>query len=427
MYVSVNAIISMIRSVRSSIKSDSLYRGSLLILFTSVLTSGFGFIFWILAAKLYTPEEVGVATAVISLITLVVLVSRFGLDQTLIRYFPTHGQSNIIGTSLVITTFFAIIFGLVVVIGADILPGDFQIFKAQNHQILLSSLFVLFIVANSLTNITGLAFIATKKAEYYFMQNLLVSTKVIFIVPFAFFGVIGILYSFGLSSIIAIVLSFVFLTRLGMNISTKMNISFLKESFHYSWGNFISGLLIMAPHYLLPIIVLSILGPEDTAYYYLVYAITSMLFLIPSAISTSLLVEGSYGTQVRTHTIRALWITLCILLPIVLLLFCFGDFLLGLLGKSYVDNGIDLLHIMVISSIFVAVNYVYISIRRIQGDIKSLISISSLIFVSQIISACIFLRYFGIIGIGYAWILSYCIGSILIFVNAKKEGWIFLQ
>ena len=45
---------------------------------TSVTSGGFGFIFWILAAKLYPKEDVGVATALISAMSLIVLLSRFG-------------------------------------------------------------------------------------------------------------------------------------------------------------------------------------------------------------------------------------------------------------------------------------------------------------------------------------------------------------
>lgn len=40
--------------------NDPLYKNSLFIMLTSISGSGFGFIFWILAAKLYAPQDVGI-------------------------------------------------------------------------------------------------------------------------------------------------------------------------------------------------------------------------------------------------------------------------------------------------------------------------------------------------------------------------------
>jgi len=55
--------------------SDPLYRNSLFMAFTSVFNAGCGFFFWMIAARLYTVEQVGLATALISALGLVVLLS----------------------------------------------------------------------------------------------------------------------------------------------------------------------------------------------------------------------------------------------------------------------------------------------------------------------------------------------------------------
>jgi len=55
--------------------NDPLYRNSLFMAFTSVFNAGCGFFFWMIAARLYTVEQVGLATALISALGLVVLHS----------------------------------------------------------------------------------------------------------------------------------------------------------------------------------------------------------------------------------------------------------------------------------------------------------------------------------------------------------------
>lgn len=71
---------------------DPLYKSSYFIMLTSISNAGFGFLFWILAARLYPKEDVGVATALISSMALLVLLSRFGLDQSIIRFFPERDK-----------------------------------------------------------------------------------------------------------------------------------------------------------------------------------------------------------------------------------------------------------------------------------------------------------------------------------------------
>jgi O-antigen/teichoic acid export membrane protein len=57
---------------------NPLFKNSLYILLTSTSSAGFGFIFWSLAAKYATAENVGVATALFSSMGLIILISRIG-------------------------------------------------------------------------------------------------------------------------------------------------------------------------------------------------------------------------------------------------------------------------------------------------------------------------------------------------------------
>ncbi|MFX0206840.1 MAG: oligosaccharide flippase family protein, partial [Candidatus Hodarchaeota archaeon] len=83
---------------------DPLYKNSFLIMLTSISNAAFGLIFWIIAAKIYSKEDVGIATALISSLGLLVLLSRFGFDQSIIRFFPEGDKSKIFSTSAIIMT-----------------------------------------------------------------------------------------------------------------------------------------------------------------------------------------------------------------------------------------------------------------------------------------------------------------------------------
>jgi len=143
---------------------DPLYKNSFFIMLTSISNAGFGFFFWMLAAKLYPKEDVGVATALISSMALLVLLSCFGLDQSLIRFFPERDKSSIFSTSAIITTLFAVLFGVIFIMGIDIWSPQLDIVRKY------AFLYFIFLATSSIISLTGVSFIAIRRAEYYFSR-----------------------------------------------------------------------------------------------------------------------------------------------------------------------------------------------------------------------------------------------------------------
>ncbi|HEY0196027.1 MAG TPA: hypothetical protein VGC02_00495, partial [Methanobacterium sp.] len=64
-----------------------MYQNSFYLLLTLVSGAVLGFIFWIIAAKIYSQQEVGINTALISAVNLLAMISFLGLDQSIIRFF----------------------------------------------------------------------------------------------------------------------------------------------------------------------------------------------------------------------------------------------------------------------------------------------------------------------------------------------------
>lgn len=174
---------------------DPLLKNSLFIMLTSISGAGFGFIFWMLAAKLYPAEDVGIATALISSMMLLVLLSRFGLDFSIIRFFPGADKSRIFSTSAIITTFFAVLFGAVFLAGVDILSPELGLLKLP----LNAALFLIFLAASSVTALTAISFIAIRKAGFQFIQSIIVGSRILFLIPLIALGAIGIFGAVGIS------------------------------------------------------------------------------------------------------------------------------------------------------------------------------------------------------------------------------------
>jgi len=396
---------------------DPLYKNSIYILLTMVMSGLIGFLYWIIAAKYYSPDVVGINTALISSMNLIVLLSYLGLDQSIIRFFPEGNKFNIFVTSIIIIVLSNLILGIIFIFGIEIFSPNLVIVKNFAFPFLIS------LLAFSLTQPTAQTFIALRKSQYYFYQNIFLGLRLILIfIPFL--GKFGIFISFGVSAIIATIFSFYYIYKLdlGKPVKTKLliiDLDYLKSSFNFSMGNYFLIILLTAPNYLLPIIVLNVLGSEQTASYYISYNIASVLFFISAAFSTSLFVEGSHGESLKLNAIKTLKATFLVLIPLAVLLFYYGGLLLNLIGKSYL-NGFELLRLIVISSFFYSVCMIFFSIRRIQKKMKDLIIASSLIFVLIIgLSYPLLLKY-GINGIGYAFIISYFASAVYILIRMKN-------
>ncbi len=395
---------------------DPLYKNSFFIMLTSLSNGGFGFIFWILAAKLYPKENVGIATALISSMTLLILLTRFGFDVSIISFFPKRDKSSIFSTSTIITTFFTVLFGIIFIIGIDIWSPRLDILRSLQN----TTLYILFLAASSIITLTTTSFNAIRKAEYSFYQSLAVGSRVIILFPFVFLGAMGIYGAVGASFILAGIFSFISLARSGIRLELRLDRGFLNEAFQFSAGNYIASLLLTTPAQIIPIMVLNILGSEETAHYYIAFSIASLLPMIPTASSTSLFVEGSHGEGLKKGTIKSLRAVFFLLTPAAIILYFAAGWLLGTIGKDYAESGLLLLKIMIFSSFFNAVCLIYFSIMKIQKDVKGLVFLSGFIFSLLIGLGYVFMLWFGVAGIGYAYLASYGAGAVIVGIRMLR-------
>ena len=402
---------------------DPLFNNSLFIMLTSASSAGFGFIFWVLAAKLYSAGDVGIATALISSMALIVMLSKFGLDFSVIRFFPVNdksGKSRIFSTAVVITAFFAILFGVIFIAGVDVFSPKLHFLGSTFN----AAFYLLFLAAGSGTALACTSFVAIRKASFQFLQSIVVGSRILFLILLVMFGSIGIFSAVGISFFLAIMTAYILLARSGINFRFLIDRDFLNESFHFSAGNYLAGLFIAAPILVLPIMVLNVLGAEQAAYYYIAYAIAALLFKIPYAVSMSLFVEGSHGEALKRTVTRSLFAISLLLIPAAVILYACGSWVLSLVGADYASGGLAVLRMMVVASLFVGVNYVYFAIKRVQKDVKGLVVISGVIGGLLVGLGYVFVVMFGIVGVGYAWLVSNGIGSAMVAVMVWREKWV---
>ena len=289
------------------LKKDSLYRNSIYLMLNVGIMAVLGFFFWIINARIYTTEQVGLGTTLISVMTLISSFSILGLDNGLIRYLhSSNRKSEEINTSFTIVTLMSIVISVIYLIFLKTFSP--KLFFVREN-IFFSLLFILFIVFSSLNVISENVFIAYRSSKYVLIKNIVFSIAKL-ILPFILiaFGAYGIFMSVGISLVIAFGFGLLFLI-LKYNYSFKptINIDILKKITKFSLGNYIAGFLGGFPALILPILITNKIGASYTAYFYMDMMVVGLIYIIPVATSQALFAEGSYNElELKNHLKKAI-------------------------------------------------------------------------------------------------------------------------
>lgn len=395
---------------------NPLYQNSLFIALGRFADVGFGFLFWMIAARLYPVADVGIATALVSSLGLVLAFSRLGFDTAIIRFMPSNDHSRVFNTCLWITTIAAVIVSLIYLSVIDIVSPDIAFIRDY------APMFVIFVIVSSITLTTGNALLSFRKANLRFIQNLVMGGRIPLLFVLVLFGSLGIFFSIGFAYLAAAIFALA-LIRSQVTLSPWIDREFARKTFRFSFLNYLAGLLQSFPTLVMPILIVSVLNPEGAALYYIAFAIGNLVLIIPDALAASFFVEGSHGTNLRKGVTKTLTATYVILVPAIMLVVFFGDLLLGLLGKDYLA-AFDLLKVVALSGFIVAVYTIFIPLQNIRLRVEGIVVMNLLRFVLLLGLSYLFLIRCGIIGVGYAWAITYTIMGIGIAVFVKRKGWI---
>jgi O-antigen/teichoic acid export membrane protein len=382
--------------------------------------AAFGFFFWIINSHLYSAEQVGIGTTLISIMILISSFSLLGLGNSLIKYLPTSDKKNEkINTSFTLvglTSIFISIFFLV------FLKTFSPRLLFVRESIIFSLLFILFIVFSSLNIISENVFIAYRSSKFVLIKNTIFSiVKLILPIFLVALGAYGIVVSMGIAMAVAFLVSLVFLI-LRFNYLPKPIIDriIVKKMTKFSLGNYIAGFIGGLPAMVLPILITNLIGAKFSAYFYLDMMIANLLYVIPMATSQSLFAEGSFSEKgLKIQFKKAIKIISLLLIPAIIVTFLFGKYILLAFGKEYSSEGIIFLQILAISGIFVSINYIGNSIFYIKHRIKLMILVN-FIGASIILSLSIMLIHQNLLGIGIAWVMGQGISSVIYLLFIKK-------
>lgn len=401
-----------------SLYGVSLYRNAIYLMLNSTAQAVTGFFFWIAAARLYATEAVGLASAAIAAAGLLALLSTLGLDYGLIRFLPGSGDKarDIINSCFTVGGLVAIALAFVFLAGLGFWSP--ALLPIREHPVFFTT-FVLFASTSALQHFTNQTFIAERRAGFALAQGLVFSLLrfIPLIVLASLLQTFGIFASWGIAVSIAVAAAILlFLPRVekGYRPFPSVGKRVVSEMMRFSSANYIANILWVIPQFVLPLLVVNLLGAEQNAYFYIGLGVAGIVFMVPMAASLSLFAEGSYEEEKLSYEVRrSLKLILVLIVPAIVILLLLGDKILLLFGRAYSENATKLLWILALSALPLSLNHIYFSIKRVEKRMKSVIGLTVFIALATLGISYLLLPHMGILGAGVAWISSQGVAALM--------------
>ncbi len=378
--------------------------------------AAFGFVFWVIVARLYQPAQLGVASTLISSMNFIAYLSLLGFNSTFVRFLPqSRNRDEHINTGLILVTGAALLSGGLFAVLAPLFAPKLGIL----HQSIWFELgFVALCVGAAVNLVTDSIFVAYRAAGYNLLVDGLLASSIQLLLPAVLIGLgaYGIYAAQGSAVFVAMLVSLLFLIKkFQYRPALKLNHQVWQEVKQYSFGNYAGNLFNTLPSILVPIIVLNKLGAAPAGYYYLAFMMANLLFAIAYGVTQSLFAEGSYEErQLWLLVKRAAALLAVLVIPASLILVVVGPFILDVFGRNYGLHARQVLLVLAAAAPFTAACALGTVTLRITKHVGSILLIN--VFYALIICGLAFAwAPRGLAWVGGAWLSGQVLTAVIIF------------
>lgn len=397
-------------------KLSLIYNASFLML-NNISTSLLGFIFWNIMARSFSSSEVGMGTALVSVSAFLAFLANLGFETGIVRFMSEANSTRLMNSVYTYSGITALILSIIYVIGISFWSPPLLFIKTS---IWLYLSFIMFTVATTISHLIDQSMIAGRSSYQVFLKNSIISIIKIPL-PIYVFGHIdnyAIFAGTGTATFIGVIISLfwllpsIFAKYIPYPIVTD---STIKKILPYSLSNYLASLLSCTPIYIYPLMIINVLGPEESAYFYIAWMMSSVISIVPLGIAQSFFAEGSHNPrELAQNGRRALIFALFFLIPIISLMLLTDSWLLSFFGTQYAENSKIVFRYLAFSAFPMSLNIIFIVINQVKKRLDLIICQTSFFSLTSIGLGYVMLLRYGLIGIGLSYLISHLIVSLVI-------------
>ena len=403
------AVAARLRAVRE----DPLLTNSALMFATTLLMAGGGAVFWVIAARLAHPADVGLAGSLVAAGDSLALFAQLGLNIALLRTLPqsTRQAADVVSSSLVVVAAggaFALGYALLLPWTsprlADVLDSPVAI-----------AVFCVLVAATAVNVLSDSVFLGINRVWSYLHLNGVLMSALKCVLPFllAGAGALGLYGSVGGAIACCAAASiWVILRHLPGRPSLTPSPELLATR-RFAAAGYVTYVLTVLPLLVFPLIVINALGAEQGGAYFISFQVVTLLHAVVLAVANSAYAESERATTGRHRVVRKGGLTLllcsgagCLAMAVA------APYFLQSFGPHYADEGTATLRVMALATVGAAFNYWSAMRLRLASNLTAMILVQLVSTVVMLVLA-VTLAPYGTVWVAAAWGIGHAVGGVL--------------
>ncbi|MBM2809280.1 MAG: rane protein involved in the export of O-antigen and teichoic acid-like protein [Chloroflexi bacterium] len=398
-----------------------LYRNAYALILSDLTTSVLGLAYWTLAARSYTPEQVGLNSLAISTMALLSGLFQSTLLGMLLRFIARAGNAT---APLIAGVYFVgglgtVAAGILFFYGLD--PISVNVFGESDHTFKLALIAaaaawcVFSLQDSALAGLRVAGWVSIKNVSYGLAKigllaafaTTLPSDFGIFIswvLPAAALLIPGNLYMFGR-----------IIPRHARATAPDATALERGQLVRYAVGDSLGSIFNLMSVALLPLIVTHQAGTAANAFFFLPWTVAQSLHQISYSLGTSLTVEGAADVAGLIRLSRSMLVHMVRLLaPLSIVIVVAAPLILRVFGENYEREGTQLLQFLALAPIPNLVTILVMAVARVQGRTTLIACIRGLLCVLSLGLSLVLIPRIGIVGVGVASLLASTLVAVVV-------------
>jgi glycosyltransferase involved in cell wall biosynthesis/O-antigen/teichoic acid export membrane protein len=373
---------------------------------------GLGFLFWLVAARVAVPAQVGFTAGVVSAMMLCTQFGQLGAGQAFIRLYPRYLKrpAPLLDTVLSMAAIGAIVVGLAFLLLAR------SMFSQLGHVAHDPVWAVAFLVLS----VFGTAQIAFDQISMGLERGTQAVTRnvvcgLLTLAPLVVLPAVGIGVSkfelllawvVGGAGTVTVGLWQLWRTCGGYLYRPRLVRSLVPATVTTGLANHVLTLAERVPGLVLPIVVTELISPRTNAYWYIIWMSALVVYITPQSVGIALFAEGSLRPGgMSAATTQALRISLIFGGGCAVVLGLIANPMLHLLGDGYEQAGTGPLRILLLAVIPMAFISAYYARCRAKGRLAEAIATGILGGLAGVFVTAIAGVHFGLTAMAIAWVV----------------------
>lgn len=363
---------------------------------TTGVTSLLGAAYWVLAAKLFSQQDVGYGAAEVPAMTLVGTVGMLGLGTLLVGELPNcRRRAELVSAALIVCSMGSLLLAFGFVFIASRFSERFATMFGTLDQ---KGIFVVGAVLTGVSMTYDMATIGMMRGGIQLARNIAFTVVKLAVLPvFAFIlhtqlG-LGITYSWVAGIAISLTLVAPRMKFSGARFLARPDWYRLRSlgrtAMAHNWLN----IATTVPPTVFPVLVAVLVSPSANAAFYVAFTLASFIYVIPHHLATVLFAMAASEPHAIAHRVRfAAKLSFVIGLPAIIALILAGHWILGIYGPGYARIATIPLWLLALGYIPSVPKQLYIAICRANGRVAyvaTLLTVFAIIEVGAVAAGAV--------------------------------------